>query len=67
MQKEFLAHSPLLVLPLVAMFLFMSVWLVVAVRALTRSRADLAAAARLPLGEDCKPLSRRIHVPGRSS
>ena len=67
MHKELFAHSPLLVLPLIAMFLFMSVWLVVAVRAMTRSSSDLAAAARLPLEQDGEPLGRRGPSPGRSS
>jgi hypothetical protein len=55
MHRELLAHSPLLVLPLVAMFLFLSVWVVTAVRVMTRSRADMDAAARLPLEEDHEP------------
>jgi hypothetical protein len=52
MHKELLAQSPLLVLPLLAMFVFMAVWVVAAVRVITRSRADLEEAARLPLGDD---------------
>jgi hypothetical protein len=52
MHKELLAHSPLLVLPLVAMFLFMAVWAVAAIRVMTRSQADLDEASRLPLGDD---------------
>jgi cytochrome b len=44
---QLLAHSPLLVLPLVAMFLFLAVWVVTAVRAMTRSRVEIEAAARL--------------------
>jgi hypothetical protein len=54
MHKELLAQSPLLVLPLAAMFVFIAVWVVTAVRVMTRSRADLEEAARLPLdsGDD---------------
>ena len=48
MHKELLAQSPLLVLPLMAMFVFIAVWVVTAVRVMTRSRADLEEAARLP-------------------
>jgi hypothetical protein len=52
MHAQLLTQSPLLVLPLVAMFLFLSVWVVAAVRVMTRSRADMDAAARLPLEDD---------------
>ncbi len=52
MHRELLAQSPLLVLPLVAMFLFMAVWAVAAVRVLTRSRTEMDEAARLPLEDD---------------
>ncbi len=51
MHGEFLAHSPLLILPLVAMFLFMAVWSIAAVRVMTRSRTEMDAAARMPLDE----------------
>ena len=49
MHRDLLAQSPLLVLPLVAMFLFLTVWVVASVRVLTRSRDEMNAAARLPL------------------
>ena len=52
MYKDVLAHSPLLVLPLVAMFLFIAVWVVASIRVMTRSRQEMDAAARLPLAED---------------
>jgi hypothetical protein len=42
-------RSPLLVLPLVAMFVFIAIWVVAAVRVMTRSSTDLEEAARLPL------------------
>jgi hypothetical protein len=54
MHKELLEHSPLLALPLLAMFLFLLVWVVAAVRVLTQSRDDLRAAARLPLEEETR-------------
>jgi hypothetical protein len=49
MHRELLEHSPLLALPLVAMFLFLLVWVVATVRILTRSRDEMRAAAQLPL------------------
>ncbi len=49
MHKELLEQSPLLILPLVAMFLFLGVWVVATVRAMTRSAEEMALAARLPL------------------
>jgi hypothetical protein len=52
MHAELLAKSPLLVLPLVAMLLFLAVWIVTTIHALTRPRAQMDAAARLPLGGD---------------
>ncbi len=52
MHKDLLAQSPLLALPLAAMFLFFAVWVAVTIRAMTRSREDMDAAARLPLGDD---------------
>jgi hypothetical protein len=52
MHQELLAHSPLLVLPIVAMFSFMAVWAVSAVRVMTRSKAEMEEAARLPLEDD---------------
>lgn len=55
MHNELLAQSPLLVLPLVAMFLFITVWVVAAMRVMTRSRAEVQEAARLPLENDHEP------------
>ena len=49
MHTELLQHSPLLILPLVAMFVFLGVWVVAAVRVLTRSREEMAVMALLPL------------------
>jgi cbb3-type cytochrome oxidase subunit 3 len=55
MHADLLAQSPLLVLPLVAMFLFLTVWVAAAMRVMTRSRAEMDEAARLPLGDDHEP------------
>jgi hypothetical protein len=52
MHKDLLAQSPLLVLPLVAMFLFLATWVVASMRAMTRSRAEIDEASRLPLEDD---------------
>jgi len=52
MDKDLLAQSPLLALPLGAMFLFLAVWVATSIRALTRSREEMDAAARLALAED---------------
>ncbi len=55
MYRDLLAHldkSPLLVLPLVALFLFLGVFLATAWRALTDARDVVARAASLPFEED---------------
>lgn len=49
MYKDLLAQSPLLVLPIVALFLFLGVFVAVLVRTLARKPARFDAAARLPL------------------
>ena len=49
MHQELLHQSPLLVLPLVAMFLFLAVWVAASVRAMTQSPEEMSARARLPL------------------
>jgi hypothetical protein len=49
---DLLAHSPLLALPLAAMILFLAVWIVTSIHALTRTRAEVDAVARLPLEEE---------------
>ena len=64
MHKELLAQSPLLMLPLAAMFLFMTVWVVAAVRAMTRSRAEMEEAARLPLDAAPSAAPPRVIHPG---
>ncbi len=68
MHNELLAQSPLLALPLVAMFLFISVWVLATVRAMKQSRAEMAAAARLPLDEEVGRVARpRPSAVGRAS
>ncbi len=52
MHKDLLVQSPLLALPLVAMFLFLAVWIVTSIHALTRPRTEIEATARLPLEDD---------------
>jgi hypothetical protein len=58
MHKELLEQSPLLVLPLVAMFIFLSVWVVAAIRIMTRSREEMVAAASLPLEPEVRHVRR---------
>jgi hypothetical protein len=52
MYKDLLVHSPLLALPLLAMFLFLFAWIAASVRAMTRPRREIDSVARLPLVED---------------
>ena len=52
MYKDLFLQSPLLVLPVVAMFLFLAVYLLVTIRVTLAARSDIEAAARLPLGDD---------------
>jgi hypothetical protein len=49
MTHDLLAQSPLLALPLVAMFVFLLVWIATSIHALTRPRAEIAELAGLPL------------------
>lgn len=52
MKSELLAQSPLLILPIVALFLFLAVWVVAVVRAMTREKQVMEACARMPLAEE---------------
>ena len=52
MYKDLFYQSPLLVLPVVAMFLFLAVYLLVTIRVTMASRSEVDAVARLPLGDD---------------
>ena len=58
MHTELLERSPLLILPLIAMFLFLAVWMVAAIRVMTRSREEMAAAASLPLEPEVRHVRR---------
>jgi len=51
MYKDLLAQSPLLLLPILAMFLFLVAWVAASVRVLTRPRVEIDAVARLPLDD----------------
>ena len=52
MHKVLLAQSPLLALPLVALFLFFGVFVLVLARTTLKKRGSFDAAARLPLEND---------------
>ncbi len=52
MKSELLATSPLLVLPIIALFLFLAVWVVAVVRAMTRNKEEMEACARIPLAAE---------------
>ncbi len=49
MYKDLLAHTPLLALPIFAMFVFLAVFVVVVLRTLTGRRHVYDAVAALPL------------------
>jgi hypothetical protein len=52
MHADLLAQTHLLVLPLVALFLFLTVYFVVIVRAMTSSRKEISSLAHIPFEED---------------
>jgi hypothetical protein len=52
MKTEFLARSPLLVLPLVALFLFIAIFAGIFVLTMRKKAPAYEPIARLPLGED---------------
>jgi cbb3-type cytochrome oxidase subunit 3 len=52
MAKSFFADSPLLAYPLIAMALFMTVFVVITWRTMRRDPHDYDALAQLPLGDD---------------
>ena len=52
MYKDLLAGTKLLELPIVAMFLFLAVFLAVIVRAAIGKREEISALETLPLAED---------------
>lgn len=49
MKSEMLAHSPLLVLPLLALFLFLGIFLAVVVRTMSRRPRAYASLSAMPL------------------
>ena len=52
MSRELLAHTPLLALPIFAMFLFLTVFVFVVVRTLTRTRGAYTAISTIPMEND---------------
>ena len=52
MYKDLLAHSPLLVLPLVALVLFVAVYVAILVRTMAKRPPELARVAALPLAAE---------------
>lgn len=52
MKSEFLARSPLLMLPLVALFFFLVVYLAVVVLTMSRKAKAFDPVASLPLDDD---------------
>ena len=52
MHKDLLAQSPLLILPLIALFVFLGVFVVAVVRAMSRSRSDVDECAKLPFSQE---------------
>ncbi len=52
MHRDLLRTTPLLALPIFALFAFLGVFVLATVRAMTRNKAEVEAAARLPLEEN---------------
>ena len=50
--RELLSHSPLLMLPIAAMFLFLAVFVSVLVRTMSRRASAYEETASLPLSEE---------------
>lgn len=50
--RQFFADSPVIVYPIVALLLFIAVFLVVTVRTLRTQKTELDALARIPLGDE---------------
>lgn len=51
MAMDYFRHSPLLAMPVIALFIFMLVFLAVSLRALLTRKSSWDAAARLPLSD----------------
>lgn len=52
MHKELLMHSPLLALPIFAMFVFLAVFVLTSMRAMRARAPEVQRAARLPFDEE---------------
>jgi len=52
MHKELLAQSQLLILPIIALFLFIAVFVAVVIRTMSRSKNDIAEQAALPFADE---------------
>jgi cbb3-type cytochrome oxidase subunit 3 len=52
MYKDLLQSTPLMLLPLAALFIFLAVFVAVVARAMTRGKGEIDQAAALPLAED---------------
>lgn len=52
MYKELLQTTPLTVLPIAALVIFVAVWVVMFFRTVTRSRQEIDEVARLPLAHE---------------
>lgn len=50
--KEFYGQSPMLVLPKIALFIFLTVFVVITIRTLFMKRSEVERQARLPLEDD---------------
>lgn len=67
MYKDLLAQTPLIALPLAALFIFVAVFFFVVARAMTSRKDEMAKAASMPLDDtnDLAPVPLRI--PTRSA
>ncbi len=52
MAKEFFAQSPVMIFPLVALFLFLAVFTVLSIRAFLRPKEAIEMMAKMPLEGD---------------
>jgi hypothetical protein len=57
MAKGFFSDSEVMFLPLLALFIFLGVFVFVVIRVLRTDRASLQRVAALPLADDLRPLS----------
>lgn len=52
MATDYFDKSPVLIFPMIALFLFMGAFTVIVVRAMLKRRAEIERMARLPLEDD---------------